>query len=168
MPGDPAAPSAGAPAGVGGEEMQHTHVDTRPVVVGIDGSPQSAEALRFAIDYARRVGAELQAVIAWENTLGFGFVPAGAQSLEHEAETTLERTIEKVVAEETEPLPPITRRVLRGHSTPVLVEASRGARLLCVGDRGYGGFAGLLLGHCGENCARLASCSVVIVREGSH
>jgi nucleotide-binding universal stress UspA family protein len=139
-------------------------ISGRPVVVGIDGSPESAEALRWAIDYARLAGAEITAVIAWENTLGFGFVPSGAHSLEHEARHALEHTVEKVIGEEKEPVPPIEQKVIHGHSTPVLVEASRGARLLVVGDRGYGGFAGLLLGHCGENCARLAPCSVVIVR----
>ncbi len=139
---------------------------TAPIVVGIDGSPESAEALRWAINLARLNGASIHAVIAWENTLGFGFVPAGAHSLEEEARRTLDHTIDKVLAEESGPLPPIERFVKRGHSTPVLVEASRDAQLLVVGDRGYGGFAGLLLGHCGENCARLASCSVVIVRGG--
>ncbi len=140
--------------------------DHRPIVVGIDGSRESAEALRWGIDYARYTGAPVQAVIAWENTLGFGFVPPGAHSLEEEARLALERTIQKVCDEEAAPVPPIERKVIRGHSTPVLVEASRGARMLVVGDRGYGGFAGLLLGHCGENCARLAGCSVVIVRDG--
>lgn len=138
----------------------------RPVVVGIDGSPESAEALRWAIDYARLAGADIHAVIAWENTLGFGFVPAGAHSLESEARHAIDHTVDKVLAELEGPVPHIERFVKHGHSTPVLVEASRSARLLVVGDRGYGGFAGLLLGHCGENCARLASCSVVIVRGG--
>lgn len=140
----------------------------KPIVVGIDGSPESADALAWAIDFARLSGADIHAVIAWENTLGFGFVPAGAHSLEDEAQRTLDHTIDKVLADETAPLPHIERFVKHGHSTPVLVEASRGASLLVVGDRGYGGFAGLLLGHCGENCARLASCSVVIVRDGHH
>lgn len=138
----------------------------KPVVVGIDGSPESAEALRWAIDYARPIGATIHAVIAWENMLGFGFVPAGVQSLENEARATLDRTVDKVLEDEHEPVPTIERFVVRGHSTPALLQASRGARLLVVGDRGYGGFAGLLLGHCGENCARLAECSVVIVRAG--
>lgn len=146
--------------------MSETSSINRPVVVGVDGSPESAEALRWGIDYARKVGAELHAVLAWENTLGFGFVPSGADGLEHEAARTLAHTVEKVLADERQPTPTILQKVIRGRSTPVLVEASRGAQLLVVGDRGYGGFAGLLLGHCGENCARLASCSVVIVRHG--
>lgn len=133
------------------------------VVVGVDGSPNSAAALRWAARYATLRGAELHAVIAWENVLGFGFAPISAQALEQEAQQVLERTVNKVLGKE-HPLE-VVPMVIRGNPTEVLVEAAHDAELLVVGDRGYGGFAGLLLGSVGENCVRQARCSVVVVRD---
>ena len=145
--------------------MTESQVIKPVVVVGVDGSLQSCEALRWAARYVASIGGELRAVIVWEQLPGFGYFPGGTRSLELEARGTLERTIEKALG----PQPPMTveTKVLRGNPTPVLVEESKGAHLLVVGDRGYGGFAGLLLGSVGERCAREAECSVVIVRDGS-
>lgn len=133
------------------------------VVVGVDGSHQSRAALAWAARYARLVGAELRAVIAWERESGFGYYPEGERGLEHEARRALEHAVERVLGDEHDV--DLELEVVRGNPTTVLLEASREAELLVVGDRGYGGFAGLLVGSVGENCLRHASCSVVIVRE---
>jgi len=132
------------------------------VVVGVDGSTNSTAALRWAARYAELTGADLHAVTAWENVLGFGFAPIGAADLEREARHVLNRTLKKTFAEEASV--EVVTHVTRGNPTAVLVEASRDAELLVVGDRGYGGFANLLLGSVGENCVRQAHCSVVVVR----
>jgi nucleotide-binding universal stress UspA family protein len=134
------------------------------VVVGIDGSHQSGEALRWADGYVRAVGGELRAVIAWEYSPGFGFVVGGRRLLESEAEQTLERVIDKYVGGGA--LDEVTTRIVEGNPTSVLLEESASADLLVVGDRGYGGVAGLLLGSVGARCVRDAKCSVVVVRGG--
>ena len=64
-----------------------------PVVVGVDGSPESIAALRWAADYAERTGTGLHAVIAWTHGTGFGFVPGGRGSLHDEARRTLEHAV---------------------------------------------------------------------------
>lgn len=148
--GSSEATSGGVPAGAGG-----------PVVVGVDGSPESCVALRWAADYARRSGAALHAVIAWEHGTGFGFVPSGHGSVHDEARRTLERAVHKVLGERADA---VVLDVVEGRPEDVLVEASRTASLLVVGDRGYSSVAGLLLGHCGESCVRHAACTTVVVR----
>ena len=55
-------------------------------------------------------------------------------------------------------------RVVEGRAAQVLVDASEGADLLVVGNRGHGGLAEALLGSVGQYCVRHASCPVVIVR----
>jgi nucleotide-binding universal stress UspA family protein len=133
------------------------------VVVGVDGSTQSYAALRWADRYAGTIGGELRAVIAWEHTPGFGYVPVGQLGLEHEARKTIEHAIEKTLGATR--VGEVTAIVRHGNPTPVLVEESNDAAVLVVGDRGYGGFAGLLLGSVGENCVRRAKCTVVVVRD---
>ena len=48
-------------------------------------------------------------------------------------------------------------------ATKVLLDAGRGARMLVLGSRGHGGFAGLLLGSVSSACAQHATCPVVVV-----
>lgn len=136
----------------------------RPVVVGVDGSPESLAALRWGADYAGCTGAPLHAVLAWEHGTGFGFQLSGG-NLHGEARRTLERAVDKVLGPGHEE---VVLEVLEGSPGQVLVEASKAADLLVVGDRGYSSVAGLLLGHCGETCVRHAACTTVVVRAGRH
>jgi len=57
----------------------------------------------------------------------------------------------------------VERTVVEGAAAPALIEAAEGADLLVVGSRGRGGFAGLLLGSVGQQCAHHAPCPLVIV-----
>ncbi len=59
---------------------------------------------------------------------------------------------------------PLTRTVLTGYPTTVLVAESATAPLVVVGDRGLGGFEGLLVGSVAPALAAHAHCPVVVVR----
>jgi nucleotide-binding universal stress UspA family protein len=72
----------------------------------------------------------------------------------------VERALSEAGAESVE----IKRSVVEGHPAAALLDAAKEADLLVVGSRGRGGFAGLLLGSVGEQCAHHAPCPVVIVR----
>lgn len=136
------------------------------VVVGVDGSPSSVEALRWSMRYAKLVAAELHVVSAWENPLpGFAFGLSIASDFERDTIRKLDATMTKVFGEDS-PVG-VSKAVVRGHPEPILIEASRTADLLVIGDRGRGGFASLLLGSVSESCARGAHCSVIIVRAAS-
>ncbi|MGW4821293.1 universal stress protein [Streptomyces sp. NPDC004227] len=58
----------------------------------------------------------------------------------------------------------IRSRVERGHPAAVLLEASREAELLVVGNRGHGGFTEALLGSVGQHLVQHAACPVVVIR----
>jgi nucleotide-binding universal stress UspA family protein len=55
-------------------------------------------------------------------------------------------------------------RVVEGHPAPVLVEASKAADLLVVGNRGHGEFVGMVIGSVSEHCAAHAHCPVLVHR----
>jgi nucleotide-binding universal stress UspA family protein len=141
------------------------HEGGRPVVVvGVDGSAASKDALRWAADYAALFGGEVRAVTAWQWPVSMGMampLPEDYNPLD-DARAALEKTLAEVLGDS--PSIPVTTQVIEGAPAVALVSESHGAALLVVGSRGHGGFAGLLLGSTSEHCARHASCPVVVVR----
>ena len=138
---------------------------SRPIVVGVDGSPSSREALRWAMGQARLTGRPVDAVISWTIPVGFGVAGAGVLvSLDWEGPAT--STLQDMVAEvvEAPDVDRVTQRVVEGHPAQVLLEAAAEAALLVVGSRGRGGFSGMLLGSVSQHVVARATCPVVVVR----
>ncbi|MFI7296426.1 universal stress protein [Streptomyces sp. NPDC050121] len=128
------------------------------VVVGVDGSALSAEAVRFAFEEAAFREARLIAVSAWQ--------PLHLRDLALEdAEDEVRRVLAESTAGWQEKYPQVDLRhaVVRGHPVRVLSDAAQWAVLLVAGSRGLGGFSGLLLGSVSQGLMHHAPCPVVIV-----
>ncbi|MFD5143557.1 universal stress protein [Streptomyces sp. NPDC058401] len=142
--------------------------NTEPlIVVGVDGSNHSKQALRWAVAQAKAIGGRVHAVMSWEwNTNPFGISPAEQTELVH-AEDAARQKLADTVAESvgTSPGVPVFRRVEQGSPAQVLVEASKEAALTVVGTRGYGGIKGALLGSVSQQVVQYAASTVVVVRE---
>lgn len=133
------------------------------IVVGVDGSQSSAAALRWALDEAERTGAAVRAVTAWETPTNWG-KPVPVYPGDH-PEVDVEARLARIVGDSTAGRPSlrVTREVVEGHPAQVLIDRARGADLLVVGQRGFGGFAGTLTGSVSQKCVHHASCPVVVV-----
>ena len=145
------------------------HADAAPqptIVVGVDGSPSSQDALRWAATQAVLTQAKLLVVATWEFPTSFGWAPPYPPDFDPEGDTreALTQTVRSVLGEDRAAELEIT--VVEGHPAPTLVGLSARADLLVVGSRGHGAFAGMLLGSVSEHCASHASCPVVVVRHG--
>jgi nucleotide-binding universal stress UspA family protein len=134
------------------------------IVVGVDGSPGSTAAVRWAAAAARLRDAELRVLTAYHRQLGGGYLtgrpgrPAadeGAAAVVHAAVTQA-----RSIAPEVE----VRGVALPGYAVPALLHAAEGAALLVVGDRGSRGLPGLPFGSVGSQVATHARCSVVVVR----
>ncbi|MFF5260920.1 universal stress protein [Actinomadura viridis] len=143
--------------------------DTGPrnpeVVVGIDGSESSADAVGFALEEAALRDIGLLAVHAWSHPESPpGIRPAVYDKAEAEREGA--RLLSEALAGWTdrEPGVPVTQQVVEGGPVPVLIEASRTAELLVVGARGRGGFPGLHLGSTSHAVLHQAKGPVAVVR----
>jgi nucleotide-binding universal stress UspA family protein len=151
-------------SGSEGELGESEHDQEHRVVVGVDASDESQEALRWAARYAHLIGASLDVVHAWHPAEEHAWL----QSLPPPADPTdvARKALAETVATILSPGPPLVVRteVIEGHAVKVLTNAAQGADLLVVGNRGFGGFDGLRLGSVSEQCAAHASCSVAIVR----
>lgn len=111
--------------------------------MGVDGSPASELALRWALNQGALTGAAVEAVNAWQVPQ----VPGGRVSMmgvdfSAISEEILRNAVEAVGASPES----VTESTVQGHPAQALVDASDGAELLVVGNRGHGGFTGLLLG----------------------
>lgn len=138
------------------------------IVVGIDGSECSEEALRWAARQAEFTGAAVDAVTAWQFPAFYGWAPVGSEGIDFAgfALQALTETFDEVFGPDH---PDWLRAcVVQGHPAQVLVQASAGAALLVVGSRGYGGLADALLGSVSTYCVHHAHCPVTVIRSPGH
>jgi nucleotide-binding universal stress UspA family protein len=133
------------------------------VVVGVDGSESSIDALRWAGNLCRGTSAELDVVTCWHlpTYTGIGELPAEWDPADDAAQTL---AIAVKAAFGDEPPTGLKAMVRQGHPAQVLVEESDDADVLVVGTRGHGGFVGLLLGSVSAYCAEHAACPVMVTR----
>ncbi|MGW0769474.1 universal stress protein [Streptomyces sp. NPDC002676] len=136
----------------------------RRVVVGVDGSTASYEALRWAVRYAGLVGGTVEAVAVWELPGLYGWsAPAVDMDVdEEEARQRVRKELTDVLGADV--AGSVRSHVVHGNPADVLLRAAEGAEILVVGSRGRGGFARALLGSVSQRVAQHASCPVVIVR----
>jgi nucleotide-binding universal stress UspA family protein len=137
----------------------------RRYVVGIDGSQQSAEALRWTVGQARLTGASVDMVTAWRFPASYGLAVVGGDlGLEAEARTMLAGVLSQVG--DAASGVPVRELVGEGAPAQVLLEAAKDADLLVVGSRGRGGFASAVLGSVSLACVLHAHCPVLVFRDG--
>lgn len=133
------------------------------IVVGVDGSPSSVEALRWSAGQAELTGGELRAVTSWHLPTTYGWIPAVADfDWAANARTTLDRAIKDALDDSRAAR--VQRHVLEGPAARVLLRAAADADLLVVGSRGHGEFAGMLLGSVAQHVVAHAPCPVLVVR----
>lgn len=132
------------------------------IVVGVDGSPGSHDALRWGARYAEVTGKPVLLVSAWHFPVMYGTVPVPGVDFETEAGRVLEDM--QKAAEAEFPGVRFESRLVAGRASDVLVHASDGADLLVVGSRGHGSFTGMLIGSVSMHCVGQAGCPVAVVR----
>jgi nucleotide-binding universal stress UspA family protein len=139
------------------------------IVVGIDGSDASKDALRWAVEDARARGAEVVALHAYEVPApaldAAPATPVDLPGLVAEAHEDAQQFVTKVVDEVVGNVVSVDVAPIAVEDKPTkaLVDASRDADLLVVGSHGHG-LSGLLLGSVSLECAQHAACPVVIFR----
>ncbi|MBG0740648.1 universal stress protein [Paeniglutamicibacter antarcticus] len=132
------------------------------IVVGLDGSDASIEALREAARLASLLGARVDAMTCWDFP-GFYAAPyaLNASDFESTARQVLDDSVQGAFDGD---IPSnVSARLVQGPARSTLIDASKGAAMLVVGRRGRGGFGGLLLGSVSSACVAHAHCPVLVV-----
>ncbi len=138
-----------------------------PVLLGIDGSPESELATAIAFEEASRREVGLTALHAWSDVGLFDsiFSPPGP------GWPALKAIEDEMLAErlagwgDRYPEVPVSRIVVRDEPARQLVDGSESAQLVVVGSHGRGGFAGMLLGSVSAAVMLLARAPIIVARE---
>ena len=139
--------------------------DDGPIVIGVDGSPASRAALRWALDDACVRPRRVVGIYAWERHAADGGRHAAGYldeaTLSRRAETLLNRELEQAVSAIVDES--LTARLEQGGAAGILVAASASASLLVVGSRDHNPLAEPLLGSVSDQVAHHACSPVVFV-----
>ncbi|MGY0234227.1 universal stress protein [Longispora urticae] len=140
---------------------------TAPVLVGVDGTENTAGALEFAFAEADRRGAPLRALYVWHSVPDDMIEPSKlARFGLAEAEKVSNRVLSEALAGYAEQYPDVRVTQMLSydrHPAEILLEESTEAGLVVVGSRGRGEVASLLLGSVGYTLIHHADCPVAVV-----
>jgi nucleotide-binding universal stress UspA family protein len=148
--------------------------DDRPVVVGVDGSPSSLQAVDWAVEEAglRHRALRVLCAYGWPwNDLPLDVEPMMAtRSTRQAAERVVAEAVDRAreLAVKLAPELDITTELSADMPAAALIEASRQAAVVVVGSRGLGGFEGLLAGSVSTQLASHAHSPVVVTRAPAH
>lgn len=139
----------------------------RKIVVGIDGSPSSVRALRFAAERASVTGEHVLAVNAFHQPAFalHGAIGALPGDLDMSAADDAERLAAELVAEVAPDYPGLEIRgtAAAGRAARVLTRLSDDASAVVVGSRGRTPVQALVLGSVAHETLHRAACPVVVV-----
>ncbi|GAB1516139.1 universal stress protein [Actinophytocola sp. KF-1] len=130
----------------------------RDVVVGTDGSPDAAGAVRFAADHAAGTASPLRIITATGEQAPAQVSADRLHGFAQQIADAARRLVHR-----THPRLSITTAVEQGPPERALVDASAAAELVVVGTRGRGAFQGMLLGSVSHAVIHGAHCPVAIV-----
>jgi nucleotide-binding universal stress UspA family protein len=139
----------------------------RAVVAGVDGSECGLQAVRWAAAEAlrRQLPVRLVAAHAWPSG---GLVGDPGLGVDYRAvlrDVVLGHLATAAAdARQVAPELDIEQVEVTGYPVPVLLGESAHAEIVVLGDRGLGGFTGLLIGSVAVEVTAHASCPVIVVR----
>ena len=137
------------------------------IVVGVDGSEHSVDALRWAAREAQLRGVTMKVVASFATPImstGYEVAAPDPSDLAAASNTMLGAAIDTIRDEGALDGVDIVTEALEGHAGEQLIRLSEHAELLVVGARGHGGFLGLLMGSVTTYVVNHSLCPVVVVR----
>jgi nucleotide-binding universal stress UspA family protein len=136
------------------------------IVVGVEDIDGSSALVEFAVDEAARLSAGVIVVHCQPPPLTVPAMPGPVMPYDDTelVESEEHRFVEAVARwADKRPEVPVTAHFSRQPPAWMLAEVSTGARLVVVGDRGRGGFAGLVLGSVSRQLLHHAACPVAVI-----
>lgn len=144
------------------------------VVVGVDGSAPSLDALRYALREALRrhapvlVARAFDPLDTWGSRYGIVRTPTVAEVGARVEAANWEAVHAEQAADPALSGVEVDVVAVPGSPADVLLEQARYAGLLVVGHRGHGGTGATPIGSVALRCVLHAPCPITVVRTGAH
>ncbi|AWB82817.1 universal stress protein [Corynebacterium yudongzhengii] len=141
------------------------------VVVAVDGSDASTNAVRWAANTAMKRDIPLRLATSYtmpQYLYAEGMVPPDELFSDLQAESMEKIEAAREIAHEVAPDILIGHTVAEGSPIDMLLEMSRDVTMVVLGSRGLGGLSGMVMGSVSAAVVSHASCPVVVVREDNH
>ena len=133
------------------------------IVVGVDGSSASVNALKEGARLAAELGGIVEAVAVWEMpTKQASYAALGIGSFEEGAGNVLSDALFQAFGEDVPSA--VSGQLVQGPAAATLASLAEGARMLVVGRRGHGGLMGLLLGSVSAAVVNQSPVPVLVVQ----
>lgn len=132
------------------------------VVVGIDGSPESLAALRWALTQGVTLGGSVEVVHSYLPQTLTDFTFGSPHELHTRSVCMVQEEVTAALAEMTTQ-PAVLQSSLPGGPAAILLERAEYASLLVLGAHGRTALRDIVLGEVSATVIRHAPCPVVIV-----
>ncbi|MDE3204368.1 MAG: universal stress protein [Acidobacteriota bacterium] len=139
-----------------------SEVGSDTIVVGIDSSPSSEVALRWAIDEAARTGRRLHIVNVWhwaDGAVGSPMALVGHEDPHTAGRHLLTRAVKQAEGSNVV----VTSALAEGGTASQLTDAAAGAAMLVVGRHGHGKIRHSIMGSVSKACIQHARSPVLVV-----
>ena len=137
-------------------------MSTKPIVVGVDGTPASDQALEWALDEAIVRHCPLHVVNVWNFEALVDWTETTEQRVRAESEALVEKAVQKAAGKREE-VPEIVRQSLRGAAAETLERASEGAAMLVVASHTGHRIRQIVLGSTSMHVVRHAHAPIVVI-----
>ena len=138
------------------------------VVVAVDGSPASHNAVRWAANTANKRGIPLRLASSYtmpQFLYAEGMVPPQELFDDLQAETMEKIDEARAIAHEVAPEIKIGHTIAEGSPIDMLLDMAQDVTMIVMGSRGLGGLSGMVMGSVSAAVVSHATCPVVVVRE---
>ena len=133
------------------------------ILVAVDGSPNSHQAMTMATDLAQRYNASICLLHAFPHVSDL----LGTPQYEHllEARSAIGNQLLEATRKQLPASLVVEQQLLEGPAAPAILRVADEERcdLIVLGSRGYGQLTGMLLGSVSNVVAQRAHCPVLIV-----
>jgi nucleotide-binding universal stress UspA family protein len=148
-------------------------IQLKKILVPIDFSEYSKDALRYAIMFAERFGAELVLIYVVEPMVypaDFSFGQVSIPNMEIELTKMGNEQLEKLITDEVASRVKAKRIVRTGKAFVEIIKTAREENidLIVISTRGQSGVEHILFGSTAEKVSRKAPCPVLTVRSAEH
>ncbi|GLZ27817.1 hypothetical protein Lesp02_00070 [Lentzea sp. NBRC 105346] len=136
--------------------------DGNAIVVGIDGTPASERALRWALDEAVTRKCPLHVVHAWAYEPLTDWSETNEQQVRLQSDAVIDGALRAAAVGRLE-FPQVVRRSIRGSAAEVLEKVSQEAAMLVVASHAGHRLRKIVLGSTSTHCVQHSSAPVVVI-----